>query len=141
MVNCITLAQSTLGYLNVLYYILRSININIAGLTEVVVVVVVEGSSGSIVVVVIQDFYGSITTRQKYKETSSMDCGNGDPMHEVCIPHSSSRHKNNSNKVVRNLEERNVGTKGKSPKQDLISAKDITIQLPEGCESPYHRLD
>ena len=38
--------------------------------------------------------------------------------------------------------ERNVGTiRGKSPKQDLISAKDLTIELLEGRESRYHRLD
>ena len=41
-----------------------------------------------------------------------------------------SRHKNN----VRNPEERNVGTKVKSPKQDLTSAKDLTVELPEGRE-------
>ena len=51
-----------------------------------------------------------------------------------------SRHKNNV-RVARSLEERNVGMKGKSPKQDLTSAKDLTIGLPEGRESPYHRLD
>ena len=39
------------------------------------------------------------------------------------------------------LEGRNVGTKGKSSKQGLISAKDLTMELPEGCESLYHRLD
>ena len=33
------------------------------------------------------------------------------------------------------MEDRNVGTKGKSPKQDL------TIELPEGRESSYYRLD
>ena len=33
------------------------------------------------------------------------------------------------------MKERNVGTKGKSPKQGLISAKDLTIELPEGRES------
>ena len=38
------------------------------------------------------------------------------------------------------MEERDVGKKGKSPKQDLTSTKDLTIELPEGCESPYHRL-
>ena len=43
--------------------------------------------------------------------------------------------------VVRNLEERNVGTKGRRPKQDLTNGKDLTIELPEGRESPYHRLD
>ena len=48
-----------------------------------------------------------------------------------------SQYKNNA-RVVRNLEERNVGTKGKSPKQNLASAKDLTIELPE---TPYHRLD
>ena len=47
-----------------------------------------------------------------------------------------SRHKCNSNRVVRNLEERNMGMKGKSIKQGLISAKDLPIELPEGCESP-----
>ena len=40
------------------------------------------------------------------------------------------RHKRNSNRAVRNLEERNVGTKGKSLKRGL------TTQLPEGRESP-----
>ena len=39
------------------------------------------------------------------------------------------------------VKERNVGTKGKSPKQDLASAKDLTVELPEGRESPYDRLD
>ena len=40
------------------------------------------------------------------------------------------------------MEERNVGTKGKSPKQDLTSAKDLTIEFLEGREIyPYHRLD
>ena len=48
-----------------------------------------------------------------------------------------SKHKNNA-RVVGNLGERNVGTKGKSHNQDLNSAKDLTI---EGRESPYHRLD
>ena len=38
-----------------------------------------------------------------------------------------SRHENNNNN---NMEKRNVGTKGKSPKQDL------TIELPERHESP-----
>ena len=50
------------------------------------------------------------------------------------------RHMNNA-RVVRNLEEMNVGTKGKSPKQGLISSKDLPIDLSEGWESPYHRLD
>ena len=35
----------------------------------------------------------------------------------------------NNARVVRNLEERNVGTKEKSPKQGLTSAKDLTIEL------------
>ena len=65
-------------------------------------------------------------------------------MHEVCVSHTvylahgnskgeargRNRHKNNA-RVVRNLEERNVGTKGKSPKQGLISAMDLPIELPE----------
>ena len=40
------------------------------------------------------------------------------------------KHKNNV-RVVRNLEERNVGTKEKNPKQDLTSAKVLTIELSE----------
>ena len=68
-------------------------------------------------------------------------------MHEVCIPLSTHRafekqsearrrnkHKNNRKRVVRNLKERNVGTKWKSPKQSLTSARDLTIELPEGRE-------
>ena len=39
------------------------------------------------------------------------------------------------------MEERNVATKGKNLKQDLTSAKDLTIELPERRESFYHRLD
>ena len=39
------------------------------------------------------------------------------------------RHRNNSKIVVRNLEERNVGTKENSPKQGLISGKDLIIEL------------
>ena len=31
--------------------------------------------------------------------------------------------------------------RGKSPKQDLTSAKGLTIELPEGRESPYYRID
>ena len=44
-------------------------------------------------------------------------------------------------RVVRNMEEKNVGTKGKSPKQDLTSADDLTIELPEERGSPNDRLD
>ena len=36
------------------------------------------------------------------------------------------------------MEERNVGTEKKSPK-DLTSAKDLPIKLSDGRESPYHR--
>ena len=39
------------------------------------------------------------------------------------------------------MEERNVGTKGKRPKQGLTNAKDLPTELPVGRESPYHRLD
>ena len=49
------------------------------------------------------------------------------------------RHKRNS--VVRNPEERNVDTKKKSPKEGLISDKDLATQLLEGCQPSYHRLD
>ena len=34
-----------------------------------------------------------------------------------------------------------MGTKGKRPKQDLTSAKDQPMELPEGRESFYHGLD
>ena len=46
-----------------------------------------------------------------------------------------SRHENNSKRVVKHLEERNVDTKKKSPKQGLASAKNLTMELPEGRES------
>ena len=39
------------------------------------------------------------------------------------------------------MEERNVGTKGIKRKQSLTSAKDLTIEISEGHESPYHRLN
>ena len=39
------------------------------------------------------------------------------------------------------MEERNVGTKGQTPKQGLTNAKDLLIELPERRESPYHRID
>ena len=40
------------------------------------------------------------------------------------------------------MEGRNAGTiRGKSPKQDLTSAKDLPIELFEGREYTYHRLD
>ena len=51
-----------------------------------------------------------------------------------------SRHKSNS-RVVKNLEERNLGTKEKSFNQGLTNAKDLTIELSERRESSYHRLD
>ena len=38
------------------------------------------------------------------------------------------------------MEERSLGTKGKTSKQDLTRVKELTIELPEGRESPYHRL-
>ena len=34
------------------------------------------------------------------------------------------------------MKEGNVGTKGKSPKQGLTSAKDLTIELSKERESP-----
>ena len=34
------------------------------------------------------------------------------------------------------MEERNVGKKGKSPKQGLTIDKDLAIELPEGRETP-----
>ena len=40
-----------------------------------------------------------------------------------------------------NLKERNLGTKEKSPKQGIASAKDLTVKLNEGRDSTYDRLD
>ena len=51
------------------------------------------------------------------------------------------QHHNHSKRVVRNLEEWKVGTKGKNLKQDLASTADPTIYLLGGHESPYHTLD
>ena len=50
-------------------------------------------------------------------------------------------HKNNNKRVARNLEEMNVSTKGKNPKEGLTSAEDLSIDLPEERESSYYRLD
>ena len=52
-----------------------------------------------------------------------------------------SRHENHSNREVWNMKKIERDTEGKSPKQNLSSAKNQTIELPEGRESPYHRLD
>ena len=77
----------------------------------------------------------------KYKGTSSMDCRErwSHALGVYPTQYTSkgeirrrSRHQNHSNRVVRNLEEKNVSTKGKSPKQGLNSANDLTIELSEG---------
>ena len=40
------------------------------------------------------------------------------------------------------MEGRNVGTiRGKSPKEGITNAKDLPMELPEGHESHYHKLD
>ena len=44
-------------------------------------------------------------------------------------------------RVVMNLKERNVGTKEKSSKEGLASAKGLTVKLHEGRDSTFHRLD
>ena len=44
-------------------------------------------------------------------------------------------------RVVRNMEERNVGTERKSPKQSLNSAEDLSMEHPERRESSFHGLD
>ena len=51
-----------------------------------------------------------------------------------------SRHKNNIG-VVRNLDEKNVSTKGKSLKQGPTRAEDLTIKLSEVSNSPCHKLE
>ena len=48
-----------------------------------------------------------------------------------------SRHNNNGRRIVRNLEERNVGTKRKSPKiRRLTSTEELTIKLPRDASPP-----
>ena len=73
---------------------------------------------------------------------------NGDPKTK-CVSHTGylahgnskdevrgrNRHEYNSKSTVRNMEERKVDTKGKSPKQGLAIVEDLTIELP------YHRLN
>ena len=54
-------------------------------------------------------------------------------------PRGRNRHMSNSNRVVRNLEERNVGSKGKSPKQGLTRAEVLTIMLTSGSDLPLNR--
>ena len=44
-------------------------------------------------------------------------------------------------RVIGNLEEKNVGTEGKSTKQGLTSAEDLTKEIPDERDSPYYRLD
>ena len=39
---------------------------------------------------------------------------------------------NFSNRVIRNLKERNVGRKEKSSKESLASSKDLNVKLHEG---------
>ena len=39
---------------------------------------------------------------------------------------------NNNRRVVRNMNESNIGKKRKSPKQDLTSANNLNIMLPYG---------
>ena len=41
-----------------------------------------------------------------------------------------SRHQKNNKRIVRNLKDRNAGTKKKSPKQGLTRAEYLTIELP-----------
>ena len=84
---------------------------------------------------------------QNTREHSAWTIGNEYPMHGVCTEYPTqyisrmgskgearrrNRHNGNNKKVVRNLGERNVGTKEESPKQSLTSAEDLTIELPEG---------
>lgn len=53
-----------------------------------------------------------------------------------------SKRKNNSKRRARNMEGRNVSAiRGKSPKENLTIAKDQTILLTDGCNSPYNRSD
>ena len=52
----------------------------------------------------------------------------------------SSRHQNNSKRVVRNMEGRNVGTKGKKePNKTKLALR--TIEPMECRDSTYHGLD
>ena len=73
--------------------------------------------------------------------------GTGCVSHTVYLAHGNSkseargRNKHKNNAIVRNLEERNVGMRGKILKQGLTSAKDLPMELSERLESPDHRLD
>ena len=51
------------------------------------------------------------------------------------------RHKNNAREYSKKSKRKKRGTKGKSRKQGLTSANDLTIELPEERESLYHILD
>ena len=50
-------------------------------------------------------------------------------------------YKNNSNRVVRNQDKRNLRIKGKRLKHGITIAEDLTMELREGRESHYHKLD
>ena len=49
--------------------------------------------------------------------------------------------RNNSKRIVKNQDERNVGTKWKSPKQGPTCAEHFTVELFKVRESSYHRSD
>ena len=61
-------------------------------------------------------------------------------MHGVYPTQDTSGHGNRKGEV-RDTRIWSMGMKGKIPKQGLSSARDLTIELPEGRESPYNRLD
>ena len=50
------------------------------------------------------------------------------------------RHRHQKNKILGILEERNVVTMRKSPKQGLTNAEDLTVMLLDNRDSPYRRL-
>ena len=57
-------------------------------------------------------------------------------MRTVRVELKEERHNNNSKRVGRNLDKRNLGMKGRSPKQGLTNAKDLTNDLSEGvCDN------
>ena len=96
-------------------------------------------------------------TDRNTRDHLAFTIGDGYPMHEACIPlytgylahenskeeaRGRSRHQGNSKRVVRNMDDRNVGTKGESPKQGLTSAEDpINIKFTESrnCTLPHYQ--
>ena len=88
--------------------------------------------------------YEDVEKDQNTRDRLAWTIGNGDSMHDRGVYPTEDTSRMETAKVN---QEEEVDTRtivkggGECPKQGLISAKDLTIEHPEGRESPYHRLN